>query len=297
MCAALGYAGVLPAQPRLSISPANPAPGSLVNVTLRGDSLLQPAGGTMAGERLHFVPAGKGVWRSLGPIPIGASRSVSARAFVRRGNRVDTLVARVAVPEVKVASSRLAVAPRFSRPLDPATAARVRDENARARAVGIRAHDTPQLWGEPFARPRDAAITGQFGTGRVFNGVVTSRHLGVDFRGAVGAEVHAANRGVVALVDTFYLAGRVIYIDHGLGVVTSYFHLSEALVAAGDTVARGQLIGRVGESGRVTGPHLHWAARYGALAVNPLDLVELTAPSTSTPRRRQTPASSAPVPP
>lgn len=270
----------LRAQARLSISPAQPAPGAIVRVTLRApDAGADSIMGVMAGEPLHFVRAGQGVWRSFGAIPIDASRSVAARAFIRRGDRVDTVSARVAVPEVKVVSSRLSVAPRFSQPMDSATAARVASENARARAVGQRSHGTPQLWRGPFRRPRESVVTSQFGTGRVFNGVVTSRHLGVDFRGGIGEEVRAANRGVVALADTFYLAGRVVYVDHGLGVVTSYFHLSEALVAAGDTVERGQLIGRVGESGRVTAPHLHWAARYGSLSVNPLDLVRLTAPA------------------
>jgi murein DD-endopeptidase MepM/ murein hydrolase activator NlpD len=105
---------------------------------------------------------------------------------------------------------------------------------------------------------------------------VTSRHLGVDFRGALGAPIRAANAGVVVLVDTFFLGGRVVYIDHGRGLTTGYLHLSRALVEVGDTVARGQVIGLVGATGRVTGPHLHWTARYGALTVNPLDLLTLT---------------------
>jgi murein DD-endopeptidase MepM/ murein hydrolase activator NlpD len=77
------------------------------------------------------------------------------------------------------------------------------------------------------------------------------------------------------LVDSFFLAGNVVYIDHGGGLVTAYFHLSKPLVSVGDTVTRGQVIGLVGATGRVTGPHLHWAARYGAITVNPLDLVSL----------------------
>jgi murein DD-endopeptidase MepM/ murein hydrolase activator NlpD len=109
----------------------------------------------------------------------------------------------------------------------------------------------------------------------MFNGTLTSRHLGVDFRGRTGEPVLAANRGVVALVDNFFLAGNVVYIDHGAGIVTAYFHMSKTLVAPGDTVARGQTIGLVGSTGRVTGPHLHWSVRYGALTVNPLDLLKL----------------------
>jgi murein DD-endopeptidase MepM/ murein hydrolase activator NlpD len=109
----------------------------------------------------------------------------------------------------------------------------------------------------------------------VYNGTVQSRHLGTDFAGALGAPVLAAGRGVVALVADFYLAGRAVYIDHGAGVVTAYFHLSRADVAEGDTVVAGQRIGAVGRSGRVTGPHLHWVARYGAISVDPMSLLEL----------------------
>lgn len=266
------------AQLRLAPSHSNPEPGAFVRLVLHdssGDS-VRVIRGSMAGEPLHFVRAGHQQWHALAGVPVDATNRVTARVFVERAARVDTVNASMAVPPVQVRSSRLAVAPRFSQPMDSATAARVARENALARQVGKRAHETPQMWTEPFQRPRESVITSQFGTGRLFNGVVRSRHLGVDFRGAIGADVHAANRGVVALVDTFHLAGKLIYLDHGLGVVTAYFHLSETLVAPGDTVQRGQLIGRVGDSGRVTAPHLHWASRYGAIAVNPLDLVALT---------------------
>jgi murein DD-endopeptidase MepM/ murein hydrolase activator NlpD len=149
-------------------------------------------------------------------------------------------------------------------------------ESAMAMEVARRAHDTPRLWEEPFARPRDSRITSRFGTGRVFNGAVRSRHFGVDLAGAVGAPVRAANRGVVALVADFLLAGTAVYIDHGEGLVTGYFHLSKAEVAEGDTVARGAIVGRVRATGRVTGPHLHWIARYGTVSVAPLSVVEAT---------------------
>jgi len=87
--------------------------------------------------------------------------------------------------------------------------------------------------------------------------------------------VRATNRGVVTFVGDLYFSGMTVFLDHGAGLVTAYLHLSRALVAPGDTVARGQLIGRVGASGRVTGPHLHWLAAYGSVAVDPLDLLRL----------------------
>jgi murein DD-endopeptidase MepM/ murein hydrolase activator NlpD len=133
----------------------------------------------------------------------------------------------------------------------------------------------PRLWQGPFRLPRDSRITSAFGAARVFNGEVKSRHLGTDFAGALGTPVLAAGRGVVAMVANFYLAGKAVYIDHGQGLVTAYFHLSRAEVTAGDTVRSGQRIGGVGQSGRVTGPHLHWVARFGTITVDPMSLLDL----------------------
>ncbi len=87
--------------------------------------------------------------------------------------------------------------------------------------------------------------------------------------------MQAAARGRVALVANFYLAGRALYLDHGAGLVTGYFHLSRIDVVEGDTVKAGQVVGRVGRSGRVTGPHLHWIARYGGITVDAMSLVGL----------------------
>ena len=282
LIAALAAARALEAQTaRASLSSTQPAPGALVRVVVRDSA--NPAGitrltGTMAGEPLHFTASGPGRWQAFGPVPVDASGSVRAVVVLEREGTTDTLTATAQVPRLRVATSRLRVDSSFSRPMDAATAARVADENRRAVEVARRAHDTPRQWTRPFLRPRASVVTSAFGTGRVFNGQVTSRHLGVDFRGATGDTIRAANRGIVALVDTFFLAGNVVYIDHGEGVVTGYFHMSKPLVAAGDTVARGQRIGLVGETGRVTGPHLHWSARYGAVTVNPLDLIRVTTP-------------------
>lgn len=282
LVAALGgvlVAGLAAAQAHLSVSPAHPLPGALVTLTLRdsgeGRDSIVAIRGTMAGEPLHFETVRR-EHRAIGAVPVDSIASVTAHALVTRASgRVDTLRVAVEVPPLPPPSEQLAVASRFGRPLDAATAARVARENARALAIGRRAHESPRAWTAPFLLPRASEISSGFGTGRTFNGAVASRHLGVDFRGAVGAPIRAANAGVVALVDHFFLGGRVVYIDHGAGVVTGYLHLSKVLVATGDRVERGQQIGLVGATGRVTGPHLHWTARYGALTVNPLDLVAL----------------------
>jgi murein DD-endopeptidase MepM/ murein hydrolase activator NlpD len=138
------------------------------------------------------------------------------------------------------------------------------------------------LWREPVLLPRSSRITSSFGTGREFNGKVMSRHLGTDLAGEVGDTVTAPTDGRVVLVADFYLAGQVVYLDHGEGLVTAYFHLSQALVSEGQMVRAGDPIGAVGQSGRVTGPHLHWVMRYGNVSVDPMSAVALLRDTTGT---------------
>lgn len=282
---ALGFSATLNAQtPYLSATPMHPKPGGIVKLAIKdgelhGDSVVAVSG-EMAGEALHLIRENSSTWHAIGAYPVDGADSVTARVVLRRRlGSADTLRVTLKPEPQKVAAGTrgrsLAVDSRFTRPLDSATAKRVEDENELARQVGRRSHDSAPMWTQAFLRPRASRITSGFGSGRVFNGSLTSRHLGVDFAGTSGSPIRAANRGVVALVDTFFLAGRVVYVDHGGGVVTGYFHMTRPLVLVGDTVARGQTIGLVGATGRVTGPHLHWTARYGALVVDPLDLVAL----------------------
>lgn len=283
-------------QPRLTIEPRQPAAGSLVRLTIdrlaRHDDSVVAITGVMAGEPLHFRPASQGTLQALGAVPVDVSDSLVVRvAVARQSEAVDTVTlfltyphhpAPVAQARGRAAgASRLHVDPRFTRRLDSLTEARIEHENELARDVGHGAQKTPQLWTGAFLRPRPARVTSRFGSGRVFNGRVSSSHLGIDYRGSVGDPIYAANRGVVALVDSFFLAGNVVYVNHGNGIVTGYFHMSQQKVATGDTVERGQEIGLVGATGRVTGPHLHWSARFGALTIDPADLLSLKSPFVS----------------
>jgi peptidase M23-like protein len=230
-------------------------------------------GGEAGGEPIHFQRSDSG-FRALVGVPIDIGDSLPLSVFLQRGDRTDTVRTSVPVHMGGYPSEVLAVPPAFVR-LDSAATARIRTELARSRQVSHRSQERPRIWREPFRLPRLSRITSPFGTARVYNGELQSRHLGTDFAGAIGAPVRAAGRGVVAMVADFYLAGRAIYIDHGGGVVTAYFHLSRAYVSEGDTVIAGQRIGAVGRSGRVTGPHLHWVARYGTISVDPMSLLQL----------------------
>jgi murein DD-endopeptidase MepM/ murein hydrolase activator NlpD len=227
--------------------------------------------GVLAGEALHFERVGD--WfHAVGGVPLDARASMMARIVVERAaGATDTVTAALPVGIRKAPRERLAADPDLVQPPE-SVAPRIRAERALVRRIKQRAHDTPRLWREPFTRPRPGPVSSGFGGARVFNGVVRSRHLGVDFSASVGEPVRAANRGVVTFVGALYFSGNTIFLDHGGGLLTAYLHLSRALVSHGDTVSSGQLIGRVGATGRVTGPNLHWLASYGNVMVDPMDL-------------------------
>jgi murein DD-endopeptidase MepM/ murein hydrolase activator NlpD len=243
-------------------------------VQLRSDSMLS---GTAAGEPIHFeaAPDGtRGRYRGIVGVPLEMPESLVVTLVLTDGERIDTVQGAIWIKPANYPRETITVAPAFAKP-NATAAARIERENARSRGVSVASRSRPRLWNGPFRLPRTARITSPFGAARVYNGEVKSRHTGTDFAGVVGAPVLAAGRGVVAMVADFYLAGHAVYLDHGAGLVTAYFHLSETNIAEGDTVSAGQRIGAVGQSGRVTGPHLHWVARYGTISVDPMSLLRL----------------------
>ncbi len=278
--------------------PARPTPGSIVQILVHrarlGPDSITGVTGLLSGEPLHFDSSARTSLRALGGIPADANDSIRGQVMIHRISGITDTIAATIPLLVESAKSpartreRLSVAPRFGREPDSALAARIARESEQAIAVSRGSHETPRLWRGYFARPRPSRITSRFGGGREFNGQVQSRHSGVDFAGAAGTPVRVTNRGVVALVADFHLAGLAVYVDHGAGLVTAYFHLSKVNVAEGDTVVRGETIGRVGQSGRVTGPHLHWVARYGEISVNALTLLEVDPPPTVKKKRSAT---------
>jgi murein DD-endopeptidase MepM/ murein hydrolase activator NlpD len=229
-----------------------------------------------ATEPLHFFRGESGAFSALAAAPVDAGSRMDLELQVAYASgAARTLSLTVPVTPGDYRMERLTVAPEFGAPQPPEIQARINDENARAMAVSRGSHGTDRMWQLPFVPPRESGITSGFGHGRMFNDQVQSRHTGTDFGGGVGAPVVAPARGRVALVDAFYLGGNVIYLDHGAGLVTAYLHLSEQNVRMGDVVEPGQIIGRVGATGRVTGPHLHWIVRYGLVSVDGLSLLAL----------------------
>jgi len=287
-----------PRAPCQQLSPAQPAgalgltkpyafsrpravpPGALVQLytwtTPGGRDHPVAAEGSFAGQPVALSRTSIGRFVGLGAVPLDSTRELPYRVTVTYSSGISRSVTVAIRPAPKTiaarSTERLAVAPTFGHAPEPIAANRIAAENQLARSIAVQSLGTAPLWTKPFVKPRPGAVTSGFGMGREFNGAVTGRHLGTDFRGAVGDPVIAANRGIVALVADFFLAGTVIYIDHGGGLVSGYFHLSRTAVAVGDTVSRGQVIGAVGRSGRVTGPHLHWSMRLGAVPVDPMSV-------------------------
>jgi murein DD-endopeptidase MepM/ murein hydrolase activator NlpD len=251
-------------------TPHAPLEGSLLRI--HADTALT---GELAGEPLHFLADSAGEYTALAAVPLGSPDTTAL--VVRRGIGGAPVIRGVPVrPRPSGPVARLRTAPEFTRPPDAALSARLRRERQLVATVLRATHQRPRLWSEPFVTPRPGSIRSPFGATRGFTEEGDeSRHRGADLTGERGAPVRAANRGVVALVADLFYAGTVIYVDHGAGLITAYAHLSRALVTEGDTVARGALIGRVGATGRVTGPHLHWTALYGRVAFDPEDLLRI----------------------
>ena len=150
---------------------------------------------------------------------------------------------------------------------------RVVEDQKKMRAV----YDTvtpDRLWDGKFRLPlKDVTTGGNFGRQRILNGQARSPHSGVDFPAAAGTPVFASQSGKVVLAEELYYSGNTVVIDHGYGIYTMYCHLSKIGVAAGDAIKAGDELGKVGATGRVTGPHLHWALTIQHARVNGMQIV------------------------
>jgi murein DD-endopeptidase MepM/ murein hydrolase activator NlpD len=130
-----------------------------------------------------------------------------------------------------------------------------------------------RLWTGPFVRPVPDEANSAFGTRSIYNGEARPPHTGADFLSPSGRPVKAPAAGRVALAAPLYFTGNTVIVDHGLGLFSLFAHLSEIDVKPGDAVAAGDVVGKVGATGRVTGPHLHWTVRLNNARVDPLSLL------------------------
>jgi murein DD-endopeptidase MepM/ murein hydrolase activator NlpD len=202
-------------------------------------------------------PPGKYEWRISWPAADGKELSCSVPIVVRTG---------------KFPTEHLKVEQQYVQP-DPEQEKRAAEDQKKMRAI----YDTvtlERLWDGKFRLPlKDVTTGGNFGRRRILNGQARSPHSGVDFPAAAGTAVFASQSGKVVLAEELYYSGNTVVIDHGYGIYTMYCHLSKIGVSVGDAIKAGDELGKVGATGRVTGPHLHWGLTIQHARVNGMQIV------------------------
>lgn len=276
----------------LWLAPGTVKPGDPVLVTVLG---LQSAPSGQAGTRpLRFYPV-EGGFQAVTALPVEQppgsypvrieegppAGNAGGPPEVREGGVPEPRAGpprRVVEGAVEVVDPRfrireLQVASKYVKP--PARVRRWIAEDRRAFERALAQEPTGPLFKEDFGWPRPANVTAPFGDLRTYNGQKQSQHYGVDLDGRIGDPVWAANDGQVVLVRECYASGNTVILHHGAGLYTLYFHLSAFDVKEGEGVKRGAVIGKVGRTGRVTGPHLHWSVKVDGLYVDGETLLTL----------------------
>lgn len=197
----------------------------------------------------------------------------SLTLFYKQGDALKTEEIRISVVDGMYEKEQLKVS---QNKVTPNKQESERASREYAQAMQIYGHVTPTSYlDRAFILPMQSAITSDFGRARVYNGSLKGFHSGTDFRANVGTPIIASNDGVVALVAERFYSGGTVILDHGHGIYTCYFHMSQFDVQESDRVHRGDTLGLSGASGRVTGPHLHFAVRIDGQQVDPLQFIAL----------------------
>jgi murein DD-endopeptidase MepM/ murein hydrolase activator NlpD len=260
-------------QPQLLVN------GSACLVTVEVKGAPEKVTAKWMGHDLAFSPGSGGTWYALAGVALETkpgSYDLVVDAVMRDG-RVLHQVRSVTVGAAKYKTSRLTVPQKYVTP-DPETLKRIEAEKE-IKSVAFAHVITVPEWSGNFVAPVPSEISETFGTSRTFNGKLASVHRGDDFRAPTGTPVHASNAGEVVLARELFYEGNCVVIDHGLGFMTMYMHLSKFNVQEGDKVGKGQTIALSGGTGRVTGPHLHMSVRWSGEYLDPAKLLALKLPS------------------
>lgn len=250
-------------------------PGEVAWIHVRGVSDTAALEGSLGARTLVFFPYAGGQAAVVGvDLETAPGPQPWKVAVLEPGQPPQPLGGRVTIHKRDFHVQRLTLPPAMV-DLDPETERRAVAEAERLSTL-YRMVTPERRWQGPFTRPvaGTEGPTG-FGARRVINGKPRAPHSGADYAAAKGTPVVAANSGRVALVADFFFPGRLVALDHGLGIYTLYFHLDTVTVADGDLVYRGQIVGTVGATGRATGPHLHFGALVGGARVDPSALMRL----------------------
>ena len=258
--------------------PAAPKPteilqGEIVELKVSGRGLTSVEG-WMGKERIYFHPNEAGFYAALVGADVEAKpgpAKVAVKGVTQSGARWEIVIP-LKIKAKAFKTESFSVAEEFDQ-LGAETLERIRREQEQLAQI-FSSSAPRRFWEGPFLTPVPRDITSPFGYRRVINETPRSPHTGVDLKAASGTEVLAANHGRVVLVGDFFYSGKSLVLDHGCGLHTMYFHLSEFKADAGMEVRRGEVVARTGMTGRVTGPHVHWGARMNGARIDPLELVD-----------------------
>jgi murein DD-endopeptidase MepM/ murein hydrolase activator NlpD len=246
-------------------------PGELVVVSIAGPAAADMVRVRAFDRDVAAYRAADGGWRALVGIDLDVKPGTYP-VFVEAG-ATRRIVEELHVQPRAFRTRRLTVDEAFVTP--PSSEAERIAREARLLERVWQSSAVDRLWTKPFVRPVPQPANSAFGTRSIFNGKPRNAHGGADFLSPAGTPIHAPNAGRVVVARSLYFSGNTIVIDHGVGLFSMLAHLSATDVAEGDTVTAGQIVGRVGATGRVTGPHLHWAVRAAGARVDPLSLLAL----------------------
>lgn len=226
-----------------------------------------------------FHAAGSPSWYGLAGVPLTTApgiRELEITETLRNGKTLH-VIRKVRVGRAIYPSITVKVAKQYTEPSTAQLAAISADKDIKQKVFESVRPD--RLWSGRFLPPVSATISDIFGTARVFNQEVQSRHQGMDYAVPAGTEVRAINSGTVLLARPMFFEGNFIVVDHGQGLLSLYLHLSEFKVKEGETVRAGQVIALSGGTGRATGAHLHLAVRWQGVYLNPAILLKLQIPA------------------
>lgn len=259
----------------VSFLPRNVRQGDVVKVRVSAPTGIQSIQGTFNGREIYFDKNEDNEY-FIGIVGIDMTLSPGRYHLLLEGNIDGQKIKDIKGFDVK---KRRYEVERLNFPgkmveLDKVTEERAEREAAILKSLWKEA-SAERLWRGAFTLPVEGNLKPNFGRRRILNGKEKSPHNGIDISAPEGRTVASPNRGKVVLVDNHFFGGNTIVIDHGQGLFTAYLHLYEISVKEGEIVERGEAIGKVGETGRSKGPHLHWSARLHEARVDPLKLFDL----------------------
>lgn len=258
--------------PPITLSSQSIHPGDVLRVEIGVEDETRPVTGTFLGKQLALAYSPeRRVWDGLIGVDLD-TKPGTYRLRVETGGGEAVIESLRVLPKT-FSVRRLRVAESFVNPPSDALDRIGQEAKTLQHLFGL---VTPRRWTGTFLLPVDGTPTSNFGTRSIYNGEPRSPHAGIDFPGEPGRPVRAANHGIVALAEPLYFTGNTVVVDHGGGLYSLFAHLSEFRVMFGETVTPETIVGLVGATGRVTGPHLHWSVRLQGARVDPLSLVAAT---------------------